>query len=276
LKDGQTDIFGMMAEGGNTDSGDLKLKKVPVTQSSQKFAHEKEYLGLYISGHPLQGLKEYIHSKGRLIGTLNEKDHDKKIKVTGLVSHIRKVLTKSGKYMSFGEIEDTTARVPFVLFPKAYDQFGQIVEDDKVFSMEGRLDKRGGEFQVVVDGVAPLSLENMISSAQEKGFFDSTEHIIGVPSLKKDVPEEVVGEENAEVVQNVLPQEEIPPYVIELAADASPELMQKLKTLLEAHPGENPVEIHIKSNKTLKRIKVPFTVNTNEALQAKLKNLLAA
>ncbi|MFA5792856.1 MAG: DNA polymerase III subunit alpha [Candidatus Gracilibacteria bacterium] len=278
LREGQTDIFGMMAE-GSTGASELKLKPAIPAKGSQMFKWEKEYLGLYISGHPLQGLKTYIQGKGKLIGHLSEKDNDKKIKVTGLIAHLRKVLTKSGKYMVLGEIEDTTARVPFVLFPKAYDSYGALLEEDKVFSMEGRLDKRGGEFQIITDSVRILSLENMIESAKEKNLFDASEHVIGVPSLRKEEVEELVAENVAEGLapaENLSVPENFGPYVINLPQDASADILQKLKVLLEMHPGETLVEIHIPTISTLKRIKVPFPVNVDAILKEDLKKLLDA
>ena len=64
LAEGQTDIFGMM---GESETPSLKIKQCPPTAASQKLKWEKQYLGLYVSGHPLQGLKSYLKQKGKLI-----------------------------------------------------------------------------------------------------------------------------------------------------------------------------------------------------------------
>lgn len=266
LSEGQTDIFGMMSD---SDLGNLKLKSVPAADAHQRFRWEKEYLGLSVSGHPLQGMKAYIQSKGKLIGTLNEKLVDKKIKITGLITQIRRVVTKAGKYMAMGEVEDPTARVSFVLFPRAYDQFGAQLEEDHVYSFEGRLDLRGEDFQVIVDQVHLLSLESMVESAREKGIFDETDKIVGVPSLKATEPESDEGKDETE--------EPTGPYVIELDSSLPPDVLKRLKPLLESYKGETTVEIHIPSEHSLKRVKVPFGVDVaNPELQTELKKLLVA
>lgn len=260
LSEGQTDIFGVIQD---SDVENLKLSPIKPAESAQRFRWEKEYLGLYSSGHPLQGLKQYIQGKGKLIISLSEKWVDKSVKVTGLVTQMKKHMTKSGKYMVSGDIEDPSARMTFVLFPKAYDQYGETLEEDRVYGFEGRLDLRGEGFQLIVDKVSPISLENMISSAKEKELFDPQERIVGVASLKT---EEGLREESGGLKG---------PYVIQLTESSDPALLQKLKPLLEAHRGEMSVEIHMETDKSLRRIKVPFGVDTsNTELQSELKKLL--
>jgi DNA polymerase-3 subunit alpha len=272
LSEGQTDIFGVLTD---SSVASLKFKKIAAADSAQRFRWEKEYLGLYVSGHPLQGLKHYFQGKGKLIGSLGEKDVDKKVKITGMITQMRKVLTKAGKYMAMGDFEDPSARVSFVLFPRAYDQFGSVLEEDRVFTVEGRLDKRGGDYQFVVDSLKPLSLENMVTSAREKNLFDEDERIIGVQALRSEEAEE----EEEGLVEGVeapaAPVVEAGPYVIALDKDFPPEKLKKLKALLERYQGETVVEIHMPTETSLKRVKVPFGVDTGLAMQEEVKALMA-
>lgn len=255
MADGQTDIFGMMGEDA---APALKLTQVEAATGAQRLAWEKDYLGLYVSGHPLQGLKRHIQNKGKLIDRLTPRSLGKKIKVNGLVSQMKRVMTKAGKYMSFGEIEDPTAKLSFVLFPKTYDQVGELVAEGKVLSLEGKLDKRGNEVQMIVESVTPLSLENMIESSKSNGTFDPEDKIIGVARLQF--------EESTE--------EDSGPFIIALEADSPPEVLHKLKPFLEANRGEMPVEIHIPSGNVLKRIKVPFGIRLDEKLKTDLDKIL--
>lgn len=271
ISEGQTDIFAVLSD---SSVAKLKLKKTPPADSAQRFRWEKEYLGLYVSGHPLQGLKRYLQGKGKLIGSLDEKSNGKKIKITGLVTQFKKVLTKSGKYMAMGDLEDPSARVAFVLFPKVYDTFGALIEADGVFSVEGRLDKRGGDYQVAVESLKTLSLKTMVESAKEKGLFDENEHIIGVLTLRSEEVEEVEVLATEEGIEVQVPVTEVGPYVIPLEPNFSSEGLNRLKTLLENHRGSTVVEIHIPTEKTLKRIKVPFGVAIDPALQAEIKALV--
>ena len=272
--EGQTDIFGVMGDSGVEP---LHLRNIPAADSAQRFRWEKDYVGLYVSGHPLQGMKRYFQSKGKLIGNLTDKDVDKKVKLTAFVSQIRKVMTKAGKYMAMGEMEDPTARVPFVLFPRAYDQFGHELQEERVYSVDGRLDKRGEDYQFVVDGLKALSLENMIKSAKEKNMFDENDRIIGVSPLRaENHTEEAESPEATEGLENSAPVEvKNEPFIISLSEGSSPELLKRLKMILEENKGETVVEIHIPTGTTLKRVKVPFGVNVTPTLQEEIKSLTA-
>jgi DNA polymerase III subunit alpha len=256
--EGQTDIFGMMDD---SEAPAMNLAKVESTTSSEKLGWEKEFMGLYVSGHPLQGLRGYLSSKAKLIGSLGPGNLNKKTKIIGLVASYRRVLTKSGKYMCFGEIEDTSARIPFVLFPRTYDQLGALVDSDKILSFEGKIDKRSDQYQMVVDQVKVLSLENMLAKAKQSGSFDPEDKIVGVPALKVESEKAVTGP--------------AAPYVIQLEKNADPQILHKLKPVLEKYSGgDTPVEIHIPAGATLKRIKVPFLVKLDGELKREVEGLV--
>ena len=254
--DGQTDIFGLLTD---LEAPRLKLNEVEPAESSERLRWEKEFMGLYVSGHPLQGLGSHIARKGQLIGSLGRDSLGKRIKISGLISQYRRVITKAGKYMAFGEIEDSSARMAFVLFPRAYDEFGELVEADKVVAFEGKFDHRSGQAQIMVDQVKSLSLENMIKSAKRSESFDENEKIIGVPNL--EMPEEKKTSGPAA------------PFIISLEPDSDPKILHEIKPLLEARKGDREVEIHIPSGQSLKRIKVPFGVKVDNDLKAELKKL---
>jgi len=269
ISEGQTDIFGMMDE---DSAPNLKLTDVSPASSAEKLHFEKEYLGLYVNGHPLQGLREYFKMKWKLIGNISPKDVNKRIKVTGIISSMRRVMTKKGQYMCFGIIEDPSASFAFVLFPKAYDQFGNLIEEDKLVNFEGKLSSRGNELQIMVDQVSSFSLDTILNNAQDAGRFDEDDKIIGVPRLKFEVQEE--SEDLKDLDESDALEEELP-YIISLTPEDSTEKLPKLKELLEKYKGSRPAEIHVKSDENLKKIRVPFGIQANEDFETELNKILA-
>ncbi len=272
VSEGQSDMFEMM---GGDSSEELKFVKVVPASPSQKLKWEKQYLGLYVSGHPLQGLREYFKMKGKLISNFTKSDIGKVSKINGQIAGFRKITTKSGKYMMMGEIEDPTARIAFVIFPGAYDQFADIMEEDKAYAFEGKLDSRGNELQFVVNSVKPLSLDTILKNAQEKELFDAKDKIIGVPtfSFEEEVQEEeLLFEEGSEEEQSTKKKEA---YVITID-ESKIAMLSDLKKLLEKQKdGDSDSEIHILSGNKVKRIKVPFKISVNEEFERELKNLVA-
>lgn len=269
LAEGQTDIFGMMEE---SEAPSLKIKQCPPTAAGQKLKWEKQYLGLYVSGHPLQGLKSYLKQKGKLIENFELKTVGKVIKINGMVTAAKKITTKAGKYMCMGEIEDPSGRIPFVLFPRIYDKCGELIEEEKVLSFEGKLDQRGSDFQFVVNDAKALSLEAMIKKAIDSNAFDYEDKIIGVPSFKLELEdEEELAElhelEDAESTTNET-------YIINF--ESEPKNLNELKSFLEAHKGTTKAEIHIQDNNKIKRIKVPFNITVNKEFEEEIKKIIAA
>jgi DNA polymerase-3 subunit alpha len=255
--EGQTDIFSVLTE---SEASQLKLSPVEPASSAQRLKWEKDFLGLFVSGHPLQGLTRHIASRGKLIGKMTRRSIGKRAKVTGLVTDYRRVMTKAGKYMCFGQIEDTTAKMPFVLFPRTYKEVGELVEPDRLLSFEGKVDERGRGPQLIVDGVKRVSLENMIVSSKEARTFDPDEKIIGVPELHfADEKDDSDG-----------------PYVIEVDSEASPTTLKRLKTFLEQNKGEMPVELHIPSGEKLKRVKVPFGIALTPQVKQAIQKILVS
>ncbi len=261
VSEGQTDIFGMMDQ---SETPDLKLAKVETATQAQKLKWEKDFLGLYVSGHPLQGLKKYISGKSKLIRNLSSHLINKNISVTGMIAQNRRVMTKKAKYMCFGEIEDPTARIPFVLFPRAYEEFGKVVEPDQVVTIQGKLSKRGDDLQIIVEKLKVLSLDRMIQRAKEIGEFDENERILGVLT-HRSIHEKHKESENGKG-----------PFIIEMNEECHPETVHQIKALLEANKGDMPVEIHMLQADKLKRIKVPFGIKVSREFKEKLEKLLVA
>ncbi|MBT3865097.1 DNA polymerase III subunit alpha [Candidatus Peregrinibacteria bacterium] len=292
--DGQTDIFGALVDQGVEVKQEFYLKDVPESTQLERLKWEKDYMGMYISQHPLHGLKKYIRKKCYLLADLEKKHEGKIVKVMGLISGVRKILTRSGDYMAIFVLEDPSAKIEVAIFPKSYNQLASLVVEDRAVILEGKFDARRGSHQVVCNSIKHVSLEMMIEKAKELKAYDVDEklnrYIPFVGELLKevevteieafDVSEvevkegEVFGKPGAggEIVGKGV--EEVKPYVIALPSDVDKELLVKIKQLVSEHKGEQHVEIHIPSEDKLRRIKVPFGVSIDNNFEESLNVIL--
>src|SRR4029079_3937078 len=147
VQQGQTNIFSSFDEEDLSGLQTFSLKKVIPATLMERLSREKEYLGMYVSSHPLKGLKKYLAKKINLIEALTKKEVGKNIKLGGLLNKAKKVFTKSGAYMLYGELEDPTGRIEIVVFPKVYHQYQNIFVEGNVVILEGRLDLRSQALQ---------------------------------------------------------------------------------------------------------------------------------
>ncbi|MFL2434237.1 MAG: DNA polymerase III subunit alpha [Vicinamibacterales bacterium] len=146
---GQHALFGESESdvGGN---GAVNLPSVPSLTEGQQLAFEKEALGFYLSGHPVDRYRKELESSGvRSIESLSQSVA--KVSVAGIVSQYRRRQTKKGAAMGVFTLEDREGRLEVVVFPEAFRKYGRILEDDKLLVVTGKLDKDDESARLVAD-----------------------------------------------------------------------------------------------------------------------------
>lgn len=261
--DDQTSIFGIMDDSEPVHGG-LKLDKVPEASQLQCLKWEKELLGMYVSNHPLRGLKKYLGKKSHLIATLNNKMLNRNIKVIGLLSGVKRIMTKAGGYMVTFTVEDPTARVNGIMFSKAFTHYGDALVEDHLVVLTGKFDNRRGYYQIVCDSAKVLSIETMITNAKNTKLYDPDEPF----DLSARQIDDIISE-------NEPPKKEkkaAPLFTIEIPKEANNAKMKDLNDLLLRHKGETPVSISIPSAN--KKIKLPFGIDLTSELRKNVDSLL--
>ena len=273
----QTSIFGIMEE---ADQGDykLKLKRVQKLSFLTSLKLEKDYLGLFVSGHLLEGLKNYIHSKANLISSLNKKHIGKNIKLVGLVSEYKQFVTKNGAMLSSFVLEDPTGKIHGVIFSNVLKALNQPLGDDMLLFLSGKFDYRRDQFQLVVDTVKILSLETMIENAKESNLYEPNTHDHYSSKFIDDILADYVAEMKAKENESndVLPfnkaKSENEIITIEIPVNTSVDVLKNISQLLKNNPGNSEVQLFLKdSDKTLK---LPFKINYSDDLKLNLASLL--
>ena len=115
---------------------------------------EKEMIGLYISGHPLQEYASYLATQdfSQLTDTA-KLAQSSTITMLGMLSGLTKRYTKTKKTMMTGMIEDMSGTAPFVVFPFKYDELANRLVEDKVYKITGTSDFRNDQLQIIVENL---------------------------------------------------------------------------------------------------------------------------
>lgn len=110
---------------------------------AQLLLWEKELMGLYVSGHPLQQLERAWRQKiSTTIGGLTDLKNGEKFIVGGIISSFKPFTTKRGEAMAFLFLEDLTGSGEVIVFPKIYKQYKEFLEENSAILIKGRLDKQ--------------------------------------------------------------------------------------------------------------------------------------
>ncbi len=111
-------------------------------ERSEKLAHEREMLGLYVSDHPLLGLERVLAELSSVsIGQLFESGGGREsVRVAGILTGLHKKFTRKGEPYVVGTLEDLQGSIDCIFFPSVYQQAGQLLTDDRLLRVSGRLD----------------------------------------------------------------------------------------------------------------------------------------
>jgi len=149
----QDSLFGALPEAAR----ELKLPHAPPIDATQKLAWEKELLGLYVSGHPLDKFKEKLSSQKMNIGKVKaELKEGMQTVVSGIIEDLKPILTKGGENMAFVRIADFSGSVEIVIFPRLFKEHQSILKPESCISIKGRLSGRNGETSIVAEAIKVL------------------------------------------------------------------------------------------------------------------------
>src|SRR5215218_8952601 len=120
---------------------------------------EKELLGTYMSDHPLSeilatALRSEVGCNLCEIAQLEARTLGSTVRLLAMVANIRRIVTKTERSMAVVILEDLTGRVDLVLFPEAFDRFGESLREGLILDVRGRLERRGEALQIVCESLS--------------------------------------------------------------------------------------------------------------------------
>ncbi len=124
---------------------------------ADKLAWEKELLGIYVSGHPLDAHPEWLKkSKYTISHVLEDPKPGFPVVLPVLVAEVRAILTKKGEKMAFIKFEDKTGAIEAVAFPKLFKEHGGSLTAGSCMLIKGSVSNRNGETSLALDDLKPL------------------------------------------------------------------------------------------------------------------------
>jgi DNA polymerase-3 subunit alpha len=154
---GQNQLFGGGGEGDADTGGAILLADVTPWTETQQLAFEKESLGLYMSGHPLERFTAELKTFGaqrvaELTGSLPD------VWVGGIVSGLRPLKTKKGDRMAVFMLDDIAGGIEVVVFPETFGKCGHLIASDAMLLVRGKLEKDEETARLVATELQPISL----------------------------------------------------------------------------------------------------------------------
>ncbi len=160
--EGQLQLFGP-EDGGMPE---IPAPKLPPLRPAELMQMEKETVGLYLSGHPLDEYRTRLRAAGvtpvlRILQSFEENDgffHDgQNVRIAGMVEEIRRKTTRNGSMMAYVTLEDDTAAMELLTFSNVLERSGSLLTENAAVVAEGRISVRDEKSpQLVVNRFDPL------------------------------------------------------------------------------------------------------------------------
>ncbi len=158
----QDSLFGGM----DTAINELRLEAAEPATKEQKLLWEKELLGVYVSGHPLDAFKEELEKRlpiGAIKKAVEEKQEIAMVRMkgevvtAGMIEGVRELLTKKGDRMAFVQLANQTHMIEMVAFPETYQNHRDLLVPGTCVAVKGKLNIRNDEPSILIDKLKSLA-----------------------------------------------------------------------------------------------------------------------
>lgn len=150
------DLFA--AAGGEVERVAPKIPDIPEWSTAELLNRERDMLGFYVSGHPLDKFRDELSCFTTATNqSLASVADGREVTAGGIVIEVRRMLDKKGNMMAFATIQDFTGQVELLVFSKLYDNVKEHIEVDEIVLATGRVSTREGDApKIIVNEVLPL------------------------------------------------------------------------------------------------------------------------
>jgi len=263
-QNGQSSLFGEL----NIKASEPKLilADTEPADKRQRLAWEKELLGLYISEHPMSDLMHIISAKARNLSSITNEDIGKRTRVAGVISDIKKIITKSKEPMLFVKLEDTMGELEAIVFPRLLKESFEMWRVDNVVFVSGRIDNKDGSLKILAENIEEANTVKEIEKLDELS--ETTEK----KSKNKTENTKVIVKEEPKQNWNLNPADRI--VVLTFSKVVTKEILAKIKELVEKNPGESSMILKVSQNDGHKEIKLKSKIKISPEFISFLTEIL--
>jgi DNA polymerase-3 subunit alpha len=231
-----------------THAATTRKRIVPPWSDHEKLSYEKELLGFYVSGHPLDAYAELFAAKNyQAIASLGDLEDRSQFKIAGVIAQAEKKFTrKEGKPFAVIWLEDRTGSLEIVVWNDVFVTISELLEPGRVVELRGTIDTRG---------------DSLRATAQK----------VRVPAASK-----TNGGSNGHGNGNVIDE---PVVVLQFSPATTSEELREVRELLASSPGQRKVQLLFdRPNAEPLRVDAgpDFRVNLTHELEQKLMRWLVS
>lgn len=163
---GQINLLDLTGDKGDNYVNDISVPEINEFPKKAKLSLEKDVLGFYISDHPLSSIKDRLNDLVTFTteyqteeGTNLDYYDRREVSMAGIITDKSETMTKSQTMMAFCGLEDLYGSIDLVIFPETYRKYKDLVENDKIVKVKGRLQSADEELKLIVSEI--INIEDL-------------------------------------------------------------------------------------------------------------------
>jgi len=277
------------------------LNSAPPAESNEKLIWEKELLGLYVSEHPYNTFRPYLAKYAISIAELGGHKGDDRVITAGVISTIKKIMTRKGESMLFVKLEDATSTVELLVFPRLLQENSDLWVSGQAIILDGKVSDKDQEIKILVNRASALDHFNPLESidafkkivlegpsavSSRNGYRNNYRSAAKSekPVVKREVnvaktavaPAKEISRATATLSEQPILRTEInvapDPKALRLTflKELNQSDLEKIRNICLRYTGPNEVRLRIMQDGKSQVIKAPFLVDNNEKLRSEL------
>jgi DNA polymerase III subunit alpha len=155
---GQMSLFAVAPDSTAGDVAAITMPDIQEWDERQRLAFEKETVGFYITGHPLDDTITEIKTIVDVeIHDLSESSDEQAVRIGGLIKSCKQLKSKKGDPMAFLSVEDTMEAVEVIVFPDTYSRCYEVLRTTEPVIVQGTVQKDERGAKIIADTILPLA-----------------------------------------------------------------------------------------------------------------------
>jgi DNA polymerase-3 subunit alpha len=239
---GQTNLFGLSVQ------ATLILKSAPKATQQEILHWEKELLGLYVSAHPFKEYGEKLQGLFIPIREIAQHKKEKSVRLAGMLTSCKKILTKNNEPMVFAKLEDGSGELEVVVFPRVYKEKIELwQEGDRAVFITGRPQEKEGEWKLLAETGYEITPDNL---------------------------QQIIQYLRQEPMTDIAPSADAQSVTLSLRAQLPESILLKVRAVLDQYPGHYLVYFSIDQPQGRQRILSHYKIRFDELIAKELEELL--
>jgi DNA polymerase-3 subunit alpha len=258
----QLHLFGFVEETHWT----IPYPEIRTFTMEQNLIHEKELLGLYLSGHPLDTWENKLEELGaNPIRQLPDLQDGENVMTAGMVVSTRIIMTKKGQPMAFLELEDRVSKVEAVIFPELWKTCENLAVKGKLLAVRGKLQVQDEEVKIIVDQACAIEqLRTAQWQRKPVKTLNSGKH--NQQTTDQKVHSNQHQANKAKIDQKL--------YIKISISFEQKDRLEELKIILQAYHGPIHVHLFYEKEQQVRALNHKYTIKPSPELLSKIEDLM--